>query len=112
MSSRPVLNRSPRLPDTLNRPLSQPLARAHSPFAFVWTDAPEPRPAPVLLTVAEVATALRISEKSVRRRIKDGIIRKAQLGGRSVRISSDELQRLIVGMPLEEVSEDPDIAQY
>ena len=63
-----------------------------------------------LLTVTEIAARLQISEKSVRRRIRDGIIHKAQIGGRTVRISSDELQRLIAGTPLEEACEDPDIA--
>jgi excisionase family DNA binding protein len=64
----------------------------------------------VLLTIAEVAAALRMSEKSVQRRIKDGTIRKASLGGRAVRISADELRRLTAGTPLEEASEDPDIS--
>jgi hypothetical protein len=58
----------------------------------------------------EVAAQLRISTKSVRRRIKTGLIRKASLGGRMVRISPEEVQRLIAGTPLEEVSEDPDIS--
>jgi excisionase family DNA binding protein len=94
--------KSTRLLDLPSRPLSRSPARACSPSTLVWTEAPEPRPGPVLLTIAEVAAALRISEKSVQRRIKDGIIRKAQLGGRSVRISSEELQRLIAGTPPEE----------
>lgn len=50
---------------------------------------------PVLLTIGEVAAALRMNEKSVRRRIKSGVIRKAPTGGRLVRISSEELRRLI-----------------
>jgi excisionase family DNA binding protein len=49
---------------------------------------------PILLTIAEVAAELRMSEKSVRRRIKNGLIRKAPTGGRLVRISSQELRRL------------------
>jgi excisionase family DNA binding protein len=112
MSSQRVLNRSPLSPDTFNRPLlSQSTARVASPFALVSIEEPD-QPAPVLLTIAEVAAALRMSEKSVRRRIKDGTIRKASLGGRAVRISPDELRRVTAGTPLEEVSEDPDIAQY
>jgi excisionase family DNA binding protein len=55
----------------------------------------------VLLTIAEVAAALRMSEKSVQRRIKAGVIRTAPTGGRLVRISSDELRRLAAGEPLE-----------
>jgi excisionase family DNA binding protein len=52
-----------------------------------------------LLTINEVAAALRVSEKTVQRRIKDGTIRPVQMGGRLVRISSDELARLIAGDP-------------
>ena len=111
MSSQRVLNRSPLSPDTFNRPLpSQSTARVTSPFVRVSIEDPDPR-APVLLTIAEVAAALRMSEKSVQRRIKDGTIRKASLGGRAVRISVDELRRLTTGASLEEVSEDLDIAQ-
>jgi excisionase family DNA binding protein len=55
-----------------------------------------------LLTIPEVAALLRMSEKSVRRRIKDGVIRTAQTGGRLVRISSDEVLRLTASDPPEE----------
>jgi excisionase family DNA binding protein len=72
-----------------------------SPSALIWIEQPEPRPEPVLLTIAEVAAALRMSEKSVQRRIKAGVIRTAPTGGRLVRISSDELRRLAAGEPLE-----------
>jgi excisionase family DNA binding protein len=65
-----------------------------------------------LLTIEQVAAQLRISTKSVRRRIKNGLIRKASLGGRTVRISLDEVQRLAAVTPLEEAFEDPDISQY
>ena len=51
----------------------------------------------VLLTLDEVAAALGMSKKSVQRRIKAGLIRKAPLGGRLVRISSDEVRRLAGG---------------
>jgi excisionase family DNA binding protein len=61
----------------------------------VQTEMPDQHPDPILLTVAEFAAALRMSEKSIRRRIKDGVIRKAPTGGRLVRISSDELRRLL-----------------
>jgi excisionase family DNA binding protein len=110
MPDRRLLTGSPLSLDALNRPLSPPAARTGSPSPLIWIEEPELRPAPVLLTIAEVAAALRISEKSVRRRIKAGVIRKASLGGRAVRISPDELQRLIAGTPLEEASEDPDIS--
>jgi hypothetical protein len=101
MSSQRVLNGSPVSLDALNRPLpSQLPARGAFPFTLVSIEDPDP-PAPVLLTIAEVAAALRMSEKSVRRRIKDGTIRK---------ISPDELRRLTAGTPLEEASEDPEIA--
>ena len=101
-SRRPLLPEFPITLDALNRPLSpSAAARASSPPASVWTEQPEPRPEPVLLTIAEVAAALRMSEKSVRRRIKAGLIRTAPTGGRLVRISSDELRRLAAGEPLE-----------
>lgn len=48
---------------------------------------------PAFLTIAEVAQLLRMSERTVRRRIKDGTLRKASVHGRLVRISLDELRR-------------------
>ena len=42
------------------------------PYALIRTDEPERPPEPVLLTICEVAARLRMSEKSVRRRIKEG----------------------------------------
>ena len=102
MPRRQLLTGSPLSLDALNRPLSpQPAAHAASPSALIWIEQPDPRPAPVLLTIAEVAAALRMSEKSVQRRIKAGVIRTAPTGGRLVRISSDELRRLAAGEPLE-----------
>jgi excisionase family DNA binding protein len=101
MPCRQLLTESPVSLDALNRPLSPPAARDGSTSALVWTEEPEPRPEPVLLTIAEVAAALRMSEKSVQRRIKAGVIRTAPTGGRLVRISSDELRRLAAGEPLE-----------
>lgn len=47
-----------------------------------------------LFTIAEVARFCRMSERTVRRRIKDGTIRKALAQGRLVRISAEELRRL------------------
>jgi excisionase family DNA binding protein len=50
--------------------------------------------APVFHTVEAVAKALHTSTKTIRRRIKEGVIRKVPMGGRLVRISSEELRRL------------------
>lgn len=61
----------------------------------------EAPPEPTLYTVEEVAARLRMSTKTVRRRIKDGTIRTVPMGGRLVRISSDELRRLLSGPALE-----------
>lgn len=101
MPDRRLLTGSPVSLDALNRPLSPPAAHATSSSPPVWTEPPEPCPGPVLLTIAEVAAALRMSEKSIRRRIRDGVIRTAPTGGRLVRISSDELRRLAAGEPPE-----------
>ena len=49
---------------------------------------------PTFHTVEEVARMLGVSTKTVNRRIRDGLIRKVPMGGRLVRISSAELQRL------------------
>lgn len=46
------------------------------------------------LRIAEVAAWLGVHERTVRRRIKDGSIRKAPLGGGAVRISMAEMARL------------------
>ncbi len=54
----------------------------------------------VFHTVEEVARALDVSPKTIRRRILDGGIRKVPMGGRLVRISSTELQRLAAAGPL------------
>jgi excisionase family DNA binding protein len=62
-------------------------------------DAPAASPL-VFHTVEEVARTLGVSSKTVRRRIEDGVILKAPMGGRLVRISSAELQRLAAGAPL------------
>jgi excisionase family DNA binding protein len=91
------------LPDAVNRGMrEEPAYDRQTPS----------RASGALLTIDEVAIRLNISTKSVRRRIKAGLIRKASLGGRTVRIPPDEVQRLIAGTPLEEASEDPDISQY
>jgi excisionase family DNA binding protein len=68
-------------------------------YASATTGERDQPPTPVLQTIGEVAARLRMSEKSVRRRIKDGVIRVAPTGGRLVRISSDEVLRLTAGGP-------------
>ena len=53
-----------------------------------------PLPDARFLTVRAVAALLRCSEKTVRRRLKDGRLRAVPLGGRLVRIAAAELARL------------------
>jgi excisionase family DNA binding protein len=82
--------------------MRDPPVPVRDPYALVGTDDPNQLPAPVLLTITEIAARLRMSEKSIRRRIKEGVIRAAPTGGRLVRISSNELLRLMAGDPPEE----------
>lgn len=49
------------------------------------------------LTIAEAAECLDVSARTIRRRIKDGSIRKSPLAGRAVRIPATELERLAYG---------------
>lgn len=51
----------------------------------------------VLLTIGEVADLLRTSERTVRRYIRAGRLRKAPLPGRLVRISRDDLNAFLDG---------------
>jgi excisionase family DNA binding protein len=97
--------------DALNRPIPRSVTHPDVPPVRVWMEAPEPSPAPGLLTIGEVATALRVSQKTVQRRIKDGTIRKVAMGGRSVRIPSDELRRLSRQEVVSAVMHGPDIAK-
>jgi excisionase family DNA binding protein len=61
----------------------------------------EPAAPPIVFhTVEEVALTLDVSSKTIARRIREGVIRKVPLGGRLVRISSAELQRLAAAAPL------------
>jgi excisionase family DNA binding protein len=101
------------LPDAVSRVMRQASAYYNCQLpSHATAEASDRRPSPVLLTIEEVAALLRISTKSVRRRIKSGLIRKAALGGRTVRISPDEVQRLTAGTPPEDASEDVDLSQY
>jgi excisionase family DNA binding protein len=59
-----------------------------------------PGPPPVFHTVEEVAHTLGVSTRTVNRGIAGGFIRKVAMGGRLVRISSAELQRLAANAPL------------
>jgi excisionase family DNA binding protein len=90
----------PPFSDLRNLPMPPPVPGSEDPFALVGTGKPDQPLTPVLLTIDEVAARLRMSAKSVRRRIKDGVIRAAPTGGRLVRISSDEVLRLTAGGPL------------
>jgi excisionase family DNA binding protein len=50
--------------------------------------------APALLTVAEVAAALRVSDETIRRRIGDGTIAGLRLGS-VLRVPARELERVL-----------------
>ena len=108
---RKLLAASPVQLDALNRPTPLAVPPDIASAGFDTVTSHEQSPARVLLTVAEVAARLNISEKSVRRRIKDGTIRKVQLGGRLVRIASDELIRLAAGDPPTAPGHDLDISE-
>ena len=53
------------------------------------------------LTVEEMAALLGVSVRTVRRRLQDGSLRRAPLGGRAVRIPATELGRLEGILPQE-----------
>jgi excisionase family DNA binding protein len=90
-----LLAASPVTLDALNRAISAPAASPASMASLLLMQDPAAPPEPTLYTVEEVAARLRVSTKSVRRRIKDGTIRTVPIGGRLVRISSNELSRLL-----------------
>jgi excisionase family DNA binding protein len=50
---------------------------------------------PQFLTIDELAANLGVSTRTIRRRLADGSLCKAPLGGRSVRIPLRELPRLL-----------------
>jgi excisionase family DNA binding protein len=91
--------------EAFSSPMRDAVRVESSPFPPEALDDPEPRPTPPLLTIEETARRLRTSEKTIRRRIKEGVIRKAPIGGRLVRISSDEVDRLTAAERLPEPSE-------
>ncbi|HQT75561.1 MAG TPA: helix-turn-helix domain-containing protein [Rhodopila sp.] len=92
-----LLAAAPVTLDALNWPCPQAHRPDDAAAAPVQAAVPDPPAPPVLLTLQEVAQRLNMSEKSVQRRIKAGLIRKAPLGGRLVRVSAEELQRLTAG---------------
>ena len=59
--------------------------------------AEEPVTAERFLTVPEVAALLGVSQKTVNRRLRAGLLRKAPLGGRIVRITATEFARFAGG---------------
>ena len=59
--------------------------------------AKEPVTAERFLTVPEVAALLGVSQKTVNRRLRAGLLRKAPLGGRIVRITATEFARFAGG---------------
>jgi excisionase family DNA binding protein len=92
---------------SLNHPVTQPSVRPAGAAATTAATNPTgevgavpPEGSPVFHTVEEVARVLRVSTKTVDRRIKAGGIIKVPMGGRLVRISSAELQRLAANAPL------------
>jgi excisionase family DNA binding protein len=101
----------PILLDALNRPIPQADTHPDVTPVRVWVEEPALCPAPGLLTIDEVAAALRVCTKTVQRRIKDGTIRTVAMGGRLVRIASDELLRLSRQGGVSAVTNDPDIAK-
>src|ERR1700722_12272701 len=86
---------------TNGEPMNRRIDPGGHTLSPLQTETPDRRPGPYLLTIAEVAAELRMSQKSVRRRIEKGVIRTAPTGGRLVRISSEELWRLSTTAPLE-----------
>ena len=73
--------------------MPQVASSGQSSFTSLFADEPDDAPGLVLLTVPEAAAVLRVSEKTVRRRISDGTIRAARIG-RLLRIFADGLARL------------------
>ena len=59
------------------------------------------------LTIDEAAALLGVSTRTIRRRVKDGSLRKVLLGGRAVRIPASELDRLSGLLPQEETESEP-----
>jgi excisionase family DNA binding protein len=97
------MNDLPDLSCLLNHTMAHspaPLAGAPGSSAAIDLTAETAPPAeglPVFHTIDEVARTLGVSCKTIGRRIRDGVIHKAPMGGRLVRISSSELQRLAAG---------------
>jgi excisionase family DNA binding protein len=86
--------------NALNRPIPRMLAADDQAAALVRATLAPRQSDAVLHTIDEVAVKLRMCRKSVQRLIKSGKIIKAPIGGRLVRISSEELLRLTTGKRL------------
>jgi excisionase family DNA binding protein len=96
-----LLNAPPVFLDALNRAIPASSQELNPTVSDLVMQDPKTPARPTLHTIEEVAKELRVSTKTVRRRIRDGIIRTVPIGGRLVRISSDELRRLLSGPGLE-----------
>ena len=64
-------------------------------------------PTPAFFTVDEMAALLGVSHKTIYRRLEDGLIRRAPLGGRTIRIPASELDRLSGIEPANSSTENP-----
>jgi excisionase family DNA binding protein len=79
----------------------QTYARPRTAAPLVAPPAVPPRAsAATFHTVTAVAELLGVSRRTIDRRIREGLIRTVPMGGRLVRISSDELERLAAGTAL------------
>jgi hypothetical protein len=77
-----------------------PACRSNNPLdppSRAIAEAPERRPSAALLSIDEVATRLNISTKSVRSRIKTGLIRPRRLGARRSGNGTATTTRLVSG---------------
>jgi excisionase family DNA binding protein len=95
----------PPFSDLHDPPTRRARLNGDDPYGLLGTEEPARPAESILLTVAKVAARLRMSTKTVRRRIKEGVIRTVPLGGRLTRVSPDELQRVTASEPLPTPSE-------
>lgn len=81
----------------------------------VLTETRAPPGQPAFYTIGEIAKILRIDARTIRRRLGKGLIRKAPMSGRVVRIPATEVVRLMSGEPLppsENQQSDPSITEF